>query len=694
MKKLAKAIARAITKSPAFTLIIAVILLLPCIYGYIMTPVNYDILSYLPQNLDSTKGQELLNTTFNDAATSMLVVENMESKDVVKLKDKIEKVDGVDSAIWVDDAVDISVPKEMLPDDVKDMLYSGNTTMMIVKYKNPASSLETIEAVGNIRKILNKQCFLSGMSAIITDTKDLVGKETPFYVMLAVILSLLAMLLTMESTFEPFIFLIGIFFAVIYNLGTNIFMKDISYITKSIAGVLQLGVTMDYSIFLLNRYDEEKQKYSDKREAMAQAIQNTFAALSGSSLTTIAGFLALCFMKLSIGKDIGLVMAKGVVIGVLCVVTILPALVLVFDKPLHKYKHKTILPEFKKTTDLLVNKYRIFVIIFLLAFLPALYGQSHAKVYYNLDESLPKDLDSIVATNKLKKDYNMATTHFIIIKDDIKPYKVKEMVQKIEKVDGVDKVLGYDKFIGPMIPENFIPQEIKDIFKKDGYQIIMANSKYKAARDEENAQIDEITKIVKSYDKEAMVAGEGPLTKDLIEIADTDFEVTSYISIAAIFAIVLFVFKSISVPVILVAAIELAIFINMAVPFFTGTIIPFIASIVIGCVQLGATVDYAILMTSRFQEELSNCTDRFEAMKIAARTSDKSIITSALVFFCATGGVALISRIEMIKSLCAMLARGALISAAVIIFVLPSLLLIFENAISRTSLGWRKNVQI
>jgi predicted RND superfamily exporter protein len=498
----------------------------------------------------------------------------------------------------------------------------------------------------------------------------------------------------MESTLEPFIFLIGIFFAVMYNLGTNVFMKDISYITKSIAGVLQLGVTMDYSIFLLNRYDEEKQRCSDRREAMAQAVKNTFAALSGSSLTTIAGFLALCFMKLSIGKDIGIVMAKGVIIGVLCVVTILPALVLVFDKPLHKYRHRTILPEFGKTTDFLVNKYKIFAIIFLLAFLPALYGQNHTKVYYNLDESLPKNLDSIVATNKLKSEYDMATTHFIIVKDDIKPYKVKEMVQRIEKVDGVDKVLAYDKFIGPMIPESFIPQEIKDIFKKDGYQIIMANSKYKAARDEENAQIDEITKIVKSYDKEAMVAGEGPLTKDLIEIADTDFEVTSYISIAAIFAIVLFVFKSISVPVILVAAIELAIFINMAVPFFTGTIIPFIASIVIGCVQLGATVDYAILMTSRFQEELSNCTDRFEAMKIAARTSDKSIITSALVFFCATGGVALISRIEMIKSLCAMLARGSLISAAVIIFVLPSLLLIFENAISRTSLGWRKNVQI
>lgn len=688
MKKLAKVI----TENPALVLITAVILLLPCIYGYIMTPVNYDILTYLPEDLDSTKGQDLLNTTFSDAATSMLIVENMESKDVVKLKDKIEKIDGVDSAIWINDALDITVPMEMLPDSIKNTFYSGNSTMMIIRYKNPASSLETIEAIGNIKKILNKQCFLSGMSAIIKDTKDLADRETPLYVVLAVILSLLAMLLTMESTLVPFIFLVGIFFAVVYNLGTNVFLKDISYITKSIAGVLQLGVTMDYSIFLLHRYDEEKQKYSDRREAMANAIQNTFTALAGSSLTTIAGFLALCFMKLSIGKDIGLVMAKGVVIGVLCVVTILPALVLFFDKPIHKYRHKTIMPEFKKTTDLLVSKYRIFVIIFLLLFLPALYGQNHTKVYYNLDESLPKDLDSIVATNKLKSDYNMATTHFIIIKDNIKPYKVREMVQKIEKVDGIDKVLAYDKFIGPAIPESFIPEGIRDIFKKDGYQLILANSKYKAARDEENAQIDEIIKIVKSYDENGMVAGEGPLTKDLIEIADTDFDVTSYISIAAIFAIVLFVFKSVSIPVILVAAIKLAILINMGIPFFTGTTIPFIASIVIGCIQLGATVDYAILVTTRFQEELSNGMDKFEAMKIAARTSDKSIITSALVFFCATGGVALISRIEMIKSLCAMLARGSLISAGVTIFILPSLLLISEKIISKTSMGWRKDM--
>ncbi len=688
-----KKLAEVIIKNPVVTMIIAVILLLPCIYGYIMTPVNYDILTYLPKDLDSTKGQELLNTTFNDAATSMLIVENMQSKDVVKLKNKIENINGVDSVIWTDDAVDISVPKEMLPDDAKDMFYSGNTTTMIVKYKNPASSAETIKAVGDIRKVLNKQCFLSGMSAIITDTKNLADKEAPFYITLAVILSLIAMLLTMESTFEPFIFLIGVSFAVMYNLGTNIFMKEISYITKCIAGVLQLGVTMDYSIFLLDRYDEEKQKYSDRREAMAQAIQKAFTALWASSLTTIASFLALCFMKLSIGKDIGLVMAKGVIIGILCAVTVLPALVLIFDKPLHKYKHKVIMPQFKKLTDLLVNKYKIFAVIFILAFLPAIYSQSQTKVYYTLDESIPRDLDSIVATNKLKNDYNMATTHFIIVKDNIKPYKLEEMVKEIEKVDGVNRVLAYDKFVGPMIPEDFIPQKIKDIFKKDGYQLIIANSKYKAARDEENAQIEDITRIVKSYDKGAMVAGEGPLTKDLIETTDNDIKVTNYLSAAAFFAIVACVFKSVSVPVILILAIGLAIFINMGIPFFTGTSIPFIASIVIGCIQLGATDDYAILMVSRFEEELLNGHDKFEAMRIAARTSDKSIITSALVFFCSTAGVALVSKIEIIKTLCAMLARGSLISAAVIILLFPSLLLIFESAISKTTHGWKKNVQ-
>ena len=680
-----------ITRNPFVILAIAVVLLLPSLYGFTKTKVNYDILTYLPKNLDSTRGQELLNTTFKDAATSMLIIDNMDSKDVVKIKDKIDKVEGVEKTLWINDVMDTSIPKEMLPDDVKNMIYKGNSTLLLITYKEPASSTATMNAIGSIKKLLNKQCFLSGMSAIIKDTKDLADRETPLYVGLAVLLALAAMLLTMESTVEPFIFLMGIFFAVAYNFGTNIFLKNISYITKCIAGVLQLAVTMDYSIFLLDRYDEEKQKYEDRRDAMTSAIEKTFAALAGSSLTTIAGFLALCFMKLKIGMDIGIVMAKGVVIGVLCVVTILPALVLIFDKPMHKYKHKTILPEFKKTSNLVINKYIVFAVIFALLFIPAIFGQANTKVYYTLDESLPKNLDSIVATNKLKAEYNMATTHFILIKDSLEPYKVNEMVQKIEGVDGIEKVIAYEKYVGPEIPESFIPQDIKDIFKKGGYQMIIANSKYKAARNEENEQINDIKKIVKSYDREGLVAGEGPLTKDLIDIANRDFTVTNYISIAAIFVIVMLVFKSLSVPIFLVLAIELAIFINMAVPFYTGVTIPFIASVIIGCIQLGSTVDYAILLTTRFREELRNGLKILDAMKVAVRASAKSIITSALVFFAATGGVAIVSKMAMIKSLCEMLARGAVISAAVIIFLLPSILIIFEKFISKTSMGWIRN---
>lgn len=683
-----KKVGKFISKNKTLVLIVAIILLIPCLFGYIKTKVNYDILTYLPKNLDSTKGQELLNTTFNDASTSMLIIENMESKDIAKLKDKIKAIDGVEDAIWINDVLDISIPKEILPDDIKDAFFSNNSTMIIIRYENPASSDETMNAISEVRGVLNKQCFLSGIAAIIKDTKDLADKEAPLYILIAVIFSLIVMLLTMESTIVPFIFLLGILFAVIYNMGTNIFLGSISYITKSIAGILQLGVTMDYSIFLLHRYDEEKEKYDNREDAMAEAITNTFNALLGSSLTTVAGFLALCFMQLTIGKDIGIVMVKGVIIGVLTVVTVLPSLILFFDKPIHKYTHKTILPEFNKTSKIITTKYAIFVGIFIVLFIPAIYGQSHTDVYYNLDESLPDSLPSVIATNKLKDEYNMSSTHFIMVDSKLPSYKVNEMVKKIEAVDGIEKVISYDKYIGPTIPDSFIPKDIKEIFKKDDYQLIIANSKYKAARDDENSQIDEVVNIVKSYDEKGIVAGEGPLTKDLIETANVDFKVTGYISIIAIFIIILFVFKSLSVPVILVAAIELAIFINMAIPFYTGVSIPFIASIVIGCIQLGATVDYAILLTTRFQEEVLNGLSNIEAMEIASRSSAKSIMTSALVFFASTGGVALISNIEMIKSLCEMMARGAIISMAVILFILPSILIVSEKAIVKTSKGW------
>ncbi|MBU5592917.1 MMPL family transporter [Clostridium sp. MSJ-4] len=679
-----------IAKHRNIVLIVAIALLLPAAYGMINTKINYDILTYLPQDLDSMKGQEILDKNFASASLSMLIIEDTESKDVAKIKEDIQKVDGVDSVLWIDDVLDITIPKEILPDKIKDSLYSKNSTMVIIKYEEGSSSEKTQEAITSIRKVMNKQSFLSGLSAIVKDTKDLSDKQTPIYVLIAVALSTVVLALTMESVLIPFIFLASIGFAILYNFGTNIFFGQVSYITKALAAVLQLGVTMDYSIFLLHRYEEEKSKVDDRENAMAEAISKTIVAISGSSLTTIAGFLALCAMQLALGKDIGIVMAKGVLLGVICTVTVLPALVLYFDKAIHKFQHKTILPEFKKVSEYVTNHYKVFVAIFLIAFIPAIYGSNNTKVYYNLDESLPKDMESVVATSKLKEDYHMTTTHMVVINDDIPAYKKKEMVDRIEKVDGIEKVLSYDKLIGGSIPESFIPEDIKANFKKDGYNLIIANSIYKAAEDEENAQIDEIINIVKEYDKDGMVSGEGPLTKDLIQIADQDFKRVNVVSIAAIFAIIFMVFLSFSLPVILVLAIELAIFINLGIPYYTGTSIPFISSIVIGTIQLGATVDYAILLTSRFKEEIKNGHDKFEAMKISVEGSAKSIVTSALTFFAATAGVALISDMELIKSLCFLMSRGALISMLIIIFILPSILIVSEKFIGVTTKGWRE----
>ncbi|WP_035288784.1 MMPL family transporter [Clostridium sp. KNHs214] len=688
-----KRFGRFIAKNRILVVVISILLVFPALYGMISTRINYDLLTYLPQNLDSMKGQEILDKKYSDAATSMLIIEDMEPKDIVKIKEKVSKVEGVNKVIWVDDVLDTTIPKEILPDEARKSFYSGNSTMLIIKFNESPSSENTQQAITDIRKLTNKQCFLSGMSAIVKDTKDLADKETPFYVLLAVVFSVIVLSLTMKSVIIPFIFLAAIGLAILYNFGTNIFFGQISYVTKALAAVLQLGVTMDYSIFLLHRYDEEREKLEDKNEAMADAIANTIVSITGSSLTTIAGFLALCVMTLALGKDIGIVMAKGVMLGVISTVTVLPALILIFDKPIHKFSHKTILPEFNKVANLVTKNYKAFIVLFLLLFIPAVYGNNHTKVYYNLDESLPKDMESIVATNKLKKEYNMTTTHFILVNDKIEGYKVKEMVDKLEKVDGIEKVLSYDKFIGSSIPESFIPKDIKDIFKQGGYNLILVNSKYKAAREEENTQINEVNKIVKSYDKGAMVAGEGPLTKDLIEIADKDFKHVNVVSIAAIFAIILILFRSISIPILLVSAIELAIFINMGIPFYTGTTIPFIASIVIGCIQLGATVDYAILMTTRFKEEIGNGYDRFEAGKITVKGTAKSIVTSGLTFFAATASVGIVSNMDLIRTLCGMIARGALISMGVILFILPSILIVCEKFISVTTMKWKNGEQ-
>lgn len=670
-------------------LVISILLVFPAIYGMANTKINYDILSYLPSRLDSVKGQHIISDEFNDAATSMAIIENMEKKDIVKIKDNISKVQGVEKVIWVDDLLDISVPQDVLPDKLKDSFYSGNSTMLIIKFKNEAASEETQNAISDIRKVMNKQCFLSGVSAIVKDTKDLSERETPFYVLIAVIFSIVVLSLTLKSAIIPFIFLVSMGISILYNFGTNIFFGEISYITKALAAVLQLGVTMDYSIFLFHRYDEERGDGSDLNESMAEAISKTMVSICGSSLTTIAGFLALCVMELTLGKDIGIVMAKGVLLGLISTVTILPSFILIFDKAIHKFNHKTILPDFTKTSKIVTNKYVTFLIIFGVAFIPAIYGQKNTKLYYNLDESLPKSMESIVATNKLKEQYNMITTHFIVVKDTVEPYKMKEMTDKISKVQGIEKVLSYDKFVGPGVPKEVIPKEILDVFNAGGYNLIMANSKYKAAREEENIQVEELRKIVKSYDSTAMVAGEGSLTKDLIEVADSDFKKVNYASIIAIFMIIAILFQSISLPIILVLSIELAIFINMAVPFYMGTTIPFIASIVIGCIQLGATVDYAILMTTRFREELREGYEKREAMERTVKGSAKSIVTSALAFFGATVGVAIVSKIDMIQSLCIMLARGSLVSMGVILFILPSILLVCEKFIDMTTRNWK-----
>ena len=672
-------------------IVVSLLLLIPSVIGFINTRVNYDLLSYLPQNLDSTKGEDILDKTYSDASIGIVIVEGMENKDINILKDKIEEVDGVTTTLGLTDVLDESIPKDILPDEIKNQLYNEDSTMFVIKFDGAPGSDSTINGISKVKKILNKQCFLSGMSAIMEDTKELAEHEAPFYVLIAVALSIVVLLISMESTVVPIIFLVSIGIGIVYNLGTNLFLGEISYITKALAAVLQLGVTMDYSIFLMHRYDEERDKWSTKEEAMTQAIKATMTSISGSSLTTIAGFLALCTMDLALGKDIGLVMAKGVVIGVICAITILPAFVLVFDKAIHKFKHKTIIPEFKKVSTLVTKHYKAFIVAFLVIMLPAFFGQANAKVYYNLDETLKPDMSSIVALNKMKDNFNMTSTHFIIVKDDIKSYKMKEMTDRIENLEGVTTVLSYDKFIGPNVPEDFIPRDIKEIFKQGGYNLLLVNSEYKSASDELNNQIIEMTDIVKSYDKDAMVTGEGALTKDLTTIADQDFKNVSVASIAAIFVIILIVFKSVSIPVLLVSAIEFAIFINMGIPYYTGTVIPFVASIVIGTIQLGATVDYAILLTSRFREEIRNGYEKKEAMRIAVQESAKSIVTSGLTFFGATGGVALVSDMALIKSLCFLMARGAIISMMVIIFVLPALLLVSEGIINKTTKGWKIN---
>lgn len=678
-------VSKAIAQSRMLILVIAFLLLIPSVLGYLKTDVNYDILGYLPDELDTRIAQSILKDDFDCGSLGMLIVENMEDKDVSKLKEEVKKVEGVNDVIWIDDAIDLSVPKEILPEDIRDIFYSENSTLMIIKFVGTDASTETENALSDVRKIAGKQAFLSGVAGVIKDTKDLANKETPIYVLIAVILSIIILSITMESYVIPIVFLSSIGIAIIYNMGSNVIFENISYVTKALSAVLQLGVTMDYSIFLLHRYDEERESRENKVEAMANAIEATIESVVGSALTTVAGFLALCVMDLALGKDIGLVMAKGVVIGVICTITILPALVLTFDKVIHKYKHKNILPTFQKSSSFIIKHHKVIVLISLLILIPAAIGKEKASVYYNLDESLPDNLPSIVANDKLKNEFNMVSTNIILVSDDLDRYKVKEMVKELNNVDGVTMAAALESVLGSRIPENFLPNELLEQVKKGGYEGIIVNSKYKSATNEVAVQLDEINEIVKKYDPEGLVGGEAPLTNDLVTIADSDFKKVSIFSIVAIFLIIMVIFKSISVPILLVLAIELAIFINLGIPYYTGTTIPFISSIVIGTIQLGATVDYAILLTSRFKEELSNTNDKKEAMIKALQSSSRSIITSALTFFGATAGVGIISELEMISSLCVLMARGAIISMLVILFVLPGILLMFEGIIIKTS---------
>ena len=683
-------IAHRLTRKPKLVALIAVLMLIPSIIGYAATRINYDILSYLPQDLPSSQGEKLLEEPFHMAATSMLVVEGMPAGYTNDLINAIKDVPGVSNAIWVSNLVGLQLPTDMIPADFREMFYSGDSTMMIIQSEKAGASDDTMQAIHQIRNICNEKCFLAGFSVVVKDTRDVMDRELPIFVGLAVVLALFAMLLTLESTVLPLIVLASIGLAIIYNMGTNIFLGEISYITKAIAAVLQLGVTMDYSIFLYRRYEEERENYDDKRDAMAQAIMAAFRSLSGSSLTTIAGFLALCVMRLTLGRDIGVVMAKGVVLGVATVILVMPAFVLIFDKQITKHCHKSLIPSFDRVNTFVLRHRRGLVITFLILFIPAYYAQSHAGIYYKLDEALPRDLPSIVSNNKLKDEYDMATSHFIVLRDDISSTDMYDLEEQMKELSGVTSVLSYHSMLGTGIPDFFIPDEVKTMLKQDGYQLMMVNSSCSPATDEVAAQLDQMTAILDEYDPDAMITGEGAMYRDLIDTTSVDFTVANYLSIAAILVLVALVFKSLSVPVVLVAAIELAIFINQGLSYFIGTSTPFIAPTIISCVQLGATVDYAILMTSRFQEELQNGKERMEAIRIAADSSDASIITSALVLFCATLGVSFVSSIDLIGAICVMLARGAIISAVLSIFLLPALLYVCEPLFNKTSLYWRK----
>ena len=682
---------RGVVKLRVPILIVSVLLLIPSIFGFVSTRINYDILSYLPSDIETMKGQDIMLDEFGKGGFSLVMLDGMDDKDVEKVKEKIEKVDHVCDVLWYDTLADVSLPKEVLPDDIYDFFNTDNSTMMAVFFDEATSADGSLEAVKEIRSIAGEQCFVSGMSSVVEDIKDLTMQEAPMYVVIAVILTSIILALTMDSFLIPLFFMLSVGMAIIYNMGTNFIQGEISFITEALAAVLQLAVTIDYSIFLWHSYKEEKEKHpGDNKEAMAVAIGKTITSVVSSSITTVAGFLALCFMSYELGMDMGTVMAKGVVIGVICCITVLPSMILVFDKALEKTMHKDLVPSLEKPSKFIIKHHAAFIVLFIVVLIPAVYGQINTNVYYNLTDTLPKDLNSVIANTKLDEEYNMATTHMLLVVADMKPKEVNSMLDEMGKVDGVSFSMSLDTLIGPSIPREIVPESVTKILKSDKWQLMLVGSEYKVASDEENAQIDELSKILKSYDKDGMLIGEAAATKDLIDITDHDFKVVNVVSIAAIFIIILIALRSVSLPIILVAVIEFAITVNMGVPCFTNTTIPFIASVVIGTIQLGATVDYAILMTTRYKTERNAGKDKHEAVTIALSTSMKSIMVSALGFFASTFGVGVYSSVDMISQLCTLMSRGAIISMITVICILPSMLMLFDKVIINTTMGMKK----
>lgn len=673
-------------------LILSVLLLVPSVLGMAATRINYDMLTYLPGEIDTVKGQDILMDDFGKGAFSFVLMENMEPADVAAVRSRIEQVPHVDTALWYDSFVDLSVPMELLPDKYYEAFNNGNTTMLAVFFDTSTSADETMEAISEIRRIAGTQCFISGMSAMVTDLRDLCEREEPIYVGLAVVLACAAMMLFMDNWIIPLVFLVSIGMAILLNMGTNYFLGEISYLTKALSAVLQLAVTMDYSIFLWNSYEEQKAYYTEKKDAMAAAVGKTITSVVGSSVTTIAGFIALCFMSYTLGMDLGIVMAKGVMLGVIGCITTLPAMILALDKLLEKTRHRSLIPRTEKAASGIIKGFPICLILFLIILLPAYvgYNKTNREVYYDLGDSLPADMAYVIANTKLQDSFGVGATHMILVDADVPDRDVRAMMAEMEQVEGVKYVLGMESVLGSLVPEEMLPDALSGVLKSDRWELLLINSEYKTAGDQVNGQIDKLNGILKKYDPAGMLIGEAPCTKDLIEITDKDFKVVNTVSIAAIFVIIALVEKSITLPLILVAVIEFSIFINLGLAHYTGTSLPFIAPICISTIQLGATVDYAILMTTRYKSERHEGCDKRTAVQNALASSAPSIVVSALGLFSATFGVALYSDVDIISSLCSLMARGAIVSMLSVILVLPAMFMMFDRVICMTSLGFRK----